>query len=152
MNVMLGKLTETQINNLLTRQAVGRIGYHDGTKNYITPVTYVFDGKYIYGQTNNGLKLNIMRINPSVCFEVDAMSGISNWESVIIWGEFEELQDEEGFQARKFLYNNILDLMTEKSVHLHEHGSYQLADDSNRIKEFMYRIRITEKEGRFECR
>ena len=54
---MLGKLNETQINNLLTRQAVGRIGYHDGVKNYITPVTYVYDGKYIYGQTNKGLSL-----------------------------------------------------------------------------------------------
>jgi uncharacterized protein len=149
---MLGKLTETQINNLLTRQAVGRIGYHDGDKNYITPVTYVYDGKYIYGQTNKGLKLNVMRANPSVCFEVDAMSGISNWESAIVWGEFEELQDEEGIKARTYLYNNILDLLTEKAVHPHEHGSHQLTDDSNRIKEFMYRIRITEKEGRFESR
>jgi hypothetical protein len=149
---MLGKLTETQINNLLTRQAVGRIGYYDGVKSYITPVTYVYDGKYIYGQTNKGLKLSVMRSNPSVCFEVDAMTGISNWESVIAWGRFEELQDEAGVEARKFLYNGVLDLLTEKAVHPHEHGSCQLVDDSNRIKEFVYRIRITEKEGRFEIR
>jgi hypothetical protein len=149
---MLGKLNETEINNLLTRQAVGRIGYHDGAKNYITPVTYVYDGSYIYGQTNKGLKLDTMRLNPSVCFEVDAMTGLSNWESVIVWGQFEELQDDEGIKARTFLYNNILDLMTENSVHPHEHSYSQLIDDSNRIKEFIYRIKIEEKEGRFETR
>jgi len=149
---MLGKLNETQINNLLSRQAVGRIGYHDEKKNYITPVTYVYDGNYIYGQTNIGMKLDIMRLNPSVCFEVDAMSGLSNWESVILWGQFEELCDEEDIKARSILYNNILDLLTVKSVHQHEHGSNQLIDDSNRIKEIVYRIHITEKEGRFENR
>jgi uncharacterized protein len=149
---MLGKLNEIQINNVLTSQAVGRIGYHDGKKTYITPVTYVFDGKYIYGQTNTGIKLNVMRQNPSVCFEVDAMTSISNWESVIIWGVFEELFDKDAVEARKFLGNNIPDLLTANSVHPHEHGFTQLVDDSNRIKEFMYRIKIVEKEGRYETR
>lgn len=150
--IMLGKLNETQIDNLLTRQAVGRIGFHDKSKNYITPVTYVYDGNYIYVQTNKGLKLDIMRLNPSVCFEVDAMSGLSNWESVIVWGNFEELFEEESIKARTYLYNNILDLLTAKSVHLHEHGADQLLDDSNRIKDVMFRIKIIEKEGRFETR
>lgn len=67
---ILGTLTDIQINNLLTRNALGRIGYYDAKKSYITPVTYVFDGVHIIGQTNEGLKLKIMRNNPSVCFEV----------------------------------------------------------------------------------
>ena len=93
-----------------------------------------------------------MRQNPSVCFEVDAMTGISNWESVIVWGYFEELQGRAAIEARTFMYNNILDLLTENSVHPHEHAYTRLIDDSNRIKEFMYRIRIEEKQGRFESR
>ncbi len=149
---MLGRLTESQINNLLTRQAVGRIGYHDEKKTYITPVTYVFDGEYIYGQTNEGLKLDIMRKDAFVCFEVDAMTSMSNWESVIAWGHFVELFDEEAVQARKFLYNKILDLLTISTAHPHEHGLSQAVDDSNRIKEIMYRIKLTEKTGRFESR
>lgn len=149
---MLGTLTDIQINNLLTRNAIGRIGYHDAKKSYITPVTYVFDGVHIIGQTNEGLKLDIMRKNPFVCFEVDLMSGISNWESVIAWGKFEELFDNEALEARKYLYNNILDLLTATAIHPHEHEANQLFDDSNRIKEVMYRIKLTEKSGRFESR
>ncbi len=120
---MLGTLTETQMNNLLTMQAVGRIGYNDNKKSYITPVTYVFDGKYIFGQTNEGLKLEVMRRNPFVCFEVDSMLNMANWESVIVWGYFEELEDEEAIKAREYLYNGILDLLTSSTVHLHEHNS-----------------------------
>jgi nitroimidazol reductase NimA-like FMN-containing flavoprotein (pyridoxamine 5'-phosphate oxidase superfamily) len=147
---MLGTLTETQMNNLLTMQAVGRIGYNDNKKSYITPVTYAFDGKYIYGQTNEGLKLDIMRRNPFVCFEVDSMLNMANWESVIVWGYFEELQDKESIKAREYLYNSILDLLTSSTVHLHEHGSTHDMEDTNRIKRIMYRIRITEKTGRYE--
>ncbi len=149
---MLGTLSDIQINNLLTRNAIGRIGYHDAKKSYITPVTYVFDGVHIIGQTNEGLKLDIMRNNPFVCFEVDAMSSMSNWESVIAWGIFEELFDNEALDARKYLYNSILDLLTIASVHPHEHEPTHLIDDRNRIKEVMYRIKITEKTGRFESR
>jgi uncharacterized protein len=147
---MLGTLTETQMNNLLTMQAVGRIGYHDEKRSYITPVTYAFDGKYIYGQSNEGLKLDIMRRNPSVCFEVDSMMNMANWESVIIWGHFEELENNAAIKAREYLYNRILDLLTSSTIHLHEHGTSHETDDSNRIKHVMYRIRITEKTGRFE--
>jgi len=147
---MLGTLTEIQINNLLTMQAVGRIGYSDGKKSYITPVTYAFDGKYIYGQTNEGLKLDVMRRNPFVCFEVDSMLNMANWESVIAWGHFEELEDQEAIKAREYLYNRILDLLTSSTVHLHEHASAHDLKETNRIKRIMYRIRITEKTGRYE--
>ena len=149
---MLGKLTDIQINNLLTRQAVGRIGYHDGKKTYITPVTYAFDGKYIYGQSNEGLKLSVMRTDPYVCFEVDSMMNMSNWESVIAWGNFEELYGDEALRARKYLYNRILDLLTVSAVHAHEPDAGRLIDDSNRIKKVMYRIKLLEKTGRFEKR
>lgn len=80
------------------------------------------------------------------------MSSMSNWESVIAWGICEELFDDEALEARKYLYNTILDLLTIASVHPHEHGSNHLIDDRNRIKEVMYRIKLTEKTGRFESR
>ena len=53
-----------------------------------------------------------MRINPFVCFEVDSMLNMANWESVIVWGYFEELDDKEANKGREYLYNSILDLLT----------------------------------------
>ncbi|MFY7880631.1 MAG: pyridoxamine 5'-phosphate oxidase family protein, partial [Lacibacter sp.] len=86
---MLGELNESQMNNLLSSQVVGRIACADDAQPYIVPVTYTFDGTYIYGQTNEGLKLDILRKNPNVCFEVDQMNDMANWQSVVVYGTFE---------------------------------------------------------------
>jgi uncharacterized protein len=147
---MLGTLTDAQIDDVLKNQAVGRLGYRDERKCYITPVTYAFDGKYIYGQTNEGLKLAIIRDNPYVCFEVDVIMNMANWESVMIWGHFEELENDTAKKAREYLYNNLLDLLTSTTIHLHKHDHSHEADDKNLIKQIVYRIGISERTGRFE--
>ena len=89
--IMLGELTNIQIQNILTSQVIGRIGCTDGMQPYIVPVTFTYDGKYIYGQSNEGKKMKILRKNPKVCFEVDVMTDMRNWQSVLLFGIFEEL-------------------------------------------------------------
>ena len=105
---MLGKLNETQINNVLISQAVGRIACTNGKKPYIVPVTYVYDGKDIIGQTKEGMKLDIMRKNPNVCFQVDIMSDMANWQSVVVFGTFHELAGKEAQKAREYLFDHVL--------------------------------------------
>jgi nitroimidazol reductase NimA-like FMN-containing flavoprotein (pyridoxamine 5'-phosphate oxidase superfamily) len=100
---MLGQLNNTQINNILSSQALGRLACADGKQPYVVPVTYAYDGEYIYGQSNEGLKLEILRKNPKVCFEVDLMIDMRNWKSVIVYGKFEELKEKEAEKAREIL-------------------------------------------------
>jgi uncharacterized protein len=147
---MLGTLTDAQIDDVLKKQAIGRLGYRDDRKCYVTPVTYAYDGKYIYGQTNEGLKLDVIRGNPYVCFEVDAIQNMANWESVMLWGHFEELENDTAKKAREYLYNSLLDMLTSATIHLHTHHDALETDDTNRIKQIVYRISIAEKSGRFE--
>ena len=66
---MLGELNELQIKNVLSSQALGRMACAEGELPYIIPVTYAYDGDFIYGQTNEGKKLDILRKNPNVCFK-----------------------------------------------------------------------------------
>jgi len=147
---MLGKLDEMQIDHFLLSQAVGRIACTDGKRPYIVPVTYVYDGKDIIGQAREGLKVNIMRANPNVCFEVDLMANMANWQSVILFGTFHELKGKEAQKARDFLFNRVWPLLTSSTIHPHEHEVSGTVDDGNRIKPVMYRIKIKEKSGRFE--
>lgn len=147
---MLGKLSESEIENLLLSQSVGRIGYTDGKKPYITPVTYVYDGKNIIGQTRRGMKLDIIKNNPFVCFEIDIMTSMDNWQSVVVSGNFMELIGKEAEEAREYLFGHVLTLMTNSSIHQHQHSSTGIIDDDNRIKPIMYQIQIIEKTGRFE--
>ena len=147
---MLGELNDTQINNLLSSQAIGRLACTDGEKPYIVPVTYTYDGEYIYGQTNIGKKLKMLRKNPNVCFEVDKMMDVRNWQSVIVHGKFEELIDKEFEKGREILFDRVFSMLTSTTVHAHEHAVTSVLDDSNRMKYIMYRIKIKKVTGRFE--
>jgi len=147
---MLGKLNETQINNLLLSQAIGRIGCINEDQPYIVPITYVFDGKNIYGQTHEGLKLEIMRKNPNICFQVDMIMNMANWQSVVVYGSFQELKGKEADKARDYLYTRVMPLMTSSTIHSHEHHVSSNVDDSTRVKPVMYKIKIKKKTGRFE--
>ena len=116
----------------------------DGEQPYIVPVTFSYDGEYIYGQTAEGKKLAILQKNPKVCFEVDSLTDMMNWQSVLVFGVFEPLKGEEAVKARRFLFDRIYGLMTSATVHAHEHGVSTHPDDSNRIKPVIYRIRIAQ--------
>ena len=147
---MYGELNEMQIEHLLLSQSIGHLGCTDGKKPYVLPITYLYDTGYIYSQTWAGKKLDIMRINPLVCLEVYRHTDMFNYESAIVWGQFEELSDEEAIEARTLLYENVFQLMTPAAVHLHEHGTTAIVDDEDRYKAVIYRIKLEEKTGRFK--
>jgi uncharacterized protein len=147
---MLGQLNDTQINNVLSSQVVGRLACTDGKQPYIVPVTYTYDGNYIYGQTNEGTKLKMLRKNPNVCFEADMMTDMRNWQSVIVMGKFEELKNNAAKKAREILFGRVFSLMTSSTIHTHEHEAKGEVDDSTRVKHVMYRIKIKKVTGRFE--
>lgn len=147
---MLGALTESQINNVLSSQVIGRLACADRKQPYIVPVTYTYDGSYIYGQTNEGMKLNILRKNPNVCFEVDAMTDMRNWQSIVVYGKFEELKNAEAEKARDILFGRIFSLTTSSTVHAYGHEASGKVDDSTRVKHVMYRIKIKKMTGRYE--
>jgi uncharacterized protein len=65
---MMGKLDNNQIEDLLQHEIIGRIGCHADGVTYVVPISYAYDGKYIYGHTEEGMKINIMRKNPRDLF------------------------------------------------------------------------------------
>ena len=109
---MLGELDKLQVNNVLISQVMGRLACTDGIHPYIVPVTYAYDGEYIYGQTNKGKKLDMLRKNPNVCFEVLVLTDMANWRSVLIFGKFEELEKDAAEKARDILFGRVFSLMT----------------------------------------
>ena len=147
---MLGELNEMQINNLLVSQSVGRIGCINGKQPYIIPVIYIYDGKDIYGQSHPGMKIEIMRKNPNVCFQVDLILSLGHWQSVLGFGKFEELDGKEAINARDYLHKSVMPLMSSHVIHSHQHQVTDVMDESNNNKPVMYRINITERTGRFE--
>ena len=87
---VLGELTESEIEDLLGSEVIARIGCISDGRVYVVPVTYVYDGTYIWGHAMDGAKLRAMRSDPEVCVEVEHVDDLSNWRSVIARGRFEE--------------------------------------------------------------
>jgi nitroimidazol reductase NimA-like FMN-containing flavoprotein (pyridoxamine 5'-phosphate oxidase superfamily) len=84
-------LSPDEIESLVHQQYIGRLGCHAEDTIYVVPISYAYDGVYIYGHSYAGTKINMMRRNPKVCLQVDFIDSMFNWQSAIAWGDFEEL-------------------------------------------------------------
>lgn len=139
-----------EIEKLLTKEVVGRIGCTDGQMVYVVPISYAYDGEYIYCHTHEGLKVDIMRQSPVVCFEVDHLQNMANWQSVVAHGRFEELLDKElRNDALHRLHSRVLPLVSSETTHLSRDWPFAPAE-SDKIGGVTFRIRLEEKTGRFE--
>ena len=148
---MLGELTREQIEHLLHSEVVGRIGCHAEDRTYVVPVNYAYDGEFLYGHAAPGMKLEMMRTNPDICFQVDRRTGLSDWQSVIAWGTFEELQGQEASRAMELLLDRLLPLLTgDSSLVARGDARSTLAAGTPAEHLVIYRIRVGERSGRFE--
>ena len=147
---MIDKLTIEEIEETLHQNFIGRIGCHANDRTYIVPVSYAYDEGYIYVRSFEGMKLNIMRKNPAICFEVDAITDMSNWRCVIARGNFEELaKGEERNKGLRILMERKLPALS--SINAKLSGEWPFATkDYDSIPGVIFRILLTEKTGRFE--
>ena len=147
---MLGKLTSPEIEKLLRREVVGRLGCSDGKLVYVVPISYHYDGEYVYCHTHEGMKIDIMRKHPVICFEVDRMQNMANWQSVVAHGTFEELTDTElRNDALQRLHSRVLPLVSSETTHLSRDWPFAPAELA-KIQGVTFRIRLGNKTGRFE--
>ncbi len=127
-------LDEDGIEELLRTALVGRVACcrHDEGRPYLVPLAYGYDGDSVYAISGPGRKLAIMREQPKVTFEVDEATAEDRWRSVIADGEYEEITDPSArLQA-------IAIVAPSAGV------------DSVSGGAIVYRIRLTNKTGRFE--
>jgi len=92
-------LPPNEIEELLERSVIGRIACcaHGATgdgRPYLGPIAYGYDGKAIYAHSGPGRKLDFMRAEPRVTFEVDEGSAPDRWRSVIVEAAFDEITGE----------------------------------------------------------
>ncbi len=150
---MLGDLTRAQIEKVLFSEVIARLGCVDGDRAYVVPVTYAYDGRFVYGHSAEGEKIRLMRRNPSVCFEVERVEDLANWQSVIAWGSFEELHGETATEASRFLAARLHPFTGSRSAPLEVPLPQCAGPPPGRPSGrpiVVYRLRLTEKTGRYE--
>jgi hypothetical protein len=147
---MFGTLNNEEIESILSRQLIGRIGCNANNTTYVVPISYAYDGEFIYPLTREGMKVNFMRQNPHVCFEVEDIPDLGNWKSVICWGEYEELPNRtERHQALLLLHDRQLPVVTSATTKLSPSWPFR-PDDIDSVRGIVFRIRIYKKTGKYE--
>jgi uncharacterized protein len=93
--MLIHELTPTQCADVLQRTNVGRLGCSKGGQPYVVPVFFSFDRERgcVYSFSTVGQKVLWMRENPLVCLEVDDVENKDQWQTVLIYGRYEEIQD-----------------------------------------------------------
>ena len=142
---MLGELSKRQMLDFLEQQVIGRLGCHADGETYIVPINYVYRDNAIYAHSGIGKKINMMRANPKVCFQVDEIIDTFRWKSVILWGNYTELTGEKRQQAMQGIIHKIMSL-TDRPSEEPSHGINQ-ADHANII---VYKIELTAVSGKYE--
>jgi nitroimidazol reductase NimA-like FMN-containing flavoprotein (pyridoxamine 5'-phosphate oxidase superfamily) len=71
---VLGELNTEQIEAVLHPEVIARIGCISDGRVYVVPVSYVYDGTYIWGHGMDEAKLLAMREHPEVCVEVEQVA------------------------------------------------------------------------------
>lgn len=91
---MIKKIDVKTCKNILSKNYIGRLGYIANRAPYVSPITYYYDSEnnYIISYAAEGHKINAMRNYPSVSFQVDEVTSLNHWKSVLLHGLFEELQ------------------------------------------------------------
>lgn len=147
---MFGNLTIPEIEQVLDKQLLGRIGCHTDGKTFVVPIAFAYDGKYLYGHSREGMKIQMMRQNRNVCFEVSEIENLANWRTVVLQGEYEELLGETAREAMEFFMKkmkpHLLGFTSTPS-----HGIAQFhSQEQSAMKSVIFRIKIKEKTGKFE--
>jgi nitroimidazol reductase NimA-like FMN-containing flavoprotein (pyridoxamine 5'-phosphate oxidase superfamily) len=64
-----------------------RIAFSDGNRPYIIPVCFGFEPGFLYFHcANEGYKIDILKKNPNICFQMDCDSEIITSETACNWG------------------------------------------------------------------
>ncbi len=134
------EMSGTECEDLLAKSRFGRVGLSSGDQPYVVPMSYIYaDGVILLHSGLKGKKLDIVKDNSRVCFEVDyAEKG--RWRSVIAFGKARLSQDVE---AKKKLF----DIFTKGEMGGHGGKSFR-REDMEKMPMVIWEIEIEEMTGR----
>jgi len=86
--VVFRDLPRAEIEEIISRNHVGRIAFAFHDRVDIQPISYVYERGWLYGRTSEGEKIATLQHNQWVAFEIDEIKDGFDWRSVVIHGSF----------------------------------------------------------------
>lgn len=113
---MIKSLMKKECELLLGQNYIGHLAYIHQNKPFVVPVTYLFSDDRIICYSDKGHKINALRKHNSVALEVSVINSVSNWQSVVVQGKYEEFL---GSRARALLHEfslGVKDIIMRKEL------------------------------------
>ena len=89
-------ISDAEAFDFIEHEMVAHLGVIDDGKPYVTPMSFVLDGKRLLFRTKPGRRFEAIESNPRVCVEVSCFDESSgDWVSVVVEGKAVEQTDEE---------------------------------------------------------
>jgi nitroimidazol reductase NimA-like FMN-containing flavoprotein (pyridoxamine 5'-phosphate oxidase superfamily) len=135
------ELEPDEITAILARNRVGRIAYSSHDRVDIEPMHYVYSQGWIYGRTSRGAKLQTLEKNRWVAFEVDEVTSLFDWRSVVVHGGVYLLEGDTSAESSES-YTRALELLRGLLP------STFREDDPVPHRDVVFRIAVQEATGR----
>ena len=106
--MFIHEMTEFECCQALQQATVGRLACARDNQPYVVPMYFAFHRDHIYAFTTLGQKVEWMRTNPLVCVEVDERTAHDEWQSIVVFGHYEELPDLPEYEAARVKAHELL--------------------------------------------
>jgi Predicted flavin-nucleotide-binding protein len=87
-DVTFRELSRDEIEAMLLRNRVGRLAFSLHDRVDMQPLHYIYERGWLYGRTSEGDKIAALKHNQWVAFEVDEVTDLFDWRSIVIHGSF----------------------------------------------------------------
>ncbi len=143
--MFIHEMSLAECYDVLARTNVGRLACAHENRPYVVPINFAFDGRYFYGFTTLGQKVEWMRSNPLVCLEVDEVTDQNQWSSIVASGRYEELTDKAEYEIARTRAHSFLKkrAMWWEPAYI----SQQHREQPHSLEPIFYRIQIDQMTG-----
>lgn len=150
---MIQDMTHEECLGVLGANFIGRLAYIAASSPFVIPITYYYhqepNNNSIISYSLEGHKIDSMRINGLVALQVDEIESVNQWRSVLVHGEFEELERIDAKKELREFSQGVKALINrddDKDVQfIHEFSSKLEAGNGSPI---VFRINIQEITGK----
>lgn len=140
----INEMTNEECSAFLAHASIGRLGCSLEDQPYVVPINFAYDSGYLYVFSTFGQKVKWMRANPKACVQTDQIQSESEWSSVVVNGEYEELPEPQ-YSAERQLASSLLGKRYQ--WWLNALGQRQLRVGDKAIDPLFFRIRIKSLSG-----
>jgi len=89
--MLIQDMTREMNIDLLKCTNFGHIACAQGSQPYVTPFFFAYHKDFIYSFATVGMRVEWMRANPLVCVEAEKIVSRQEWQTVVIFGRYQEL-------------------------------------------------------------